>query len=66
MIVPVLLFAAAHYKRDIPFEIEKIQKQYPHITFSVVQPFSTHPHMVELVVKEYVKLCQCKVVVFYS
>ena len=51
MIVPVLLFAAAHYKRDIPFEIEKIQKQYPHITFSVVQPFSTHPHMVELVVK---------------
>ncbi|PEQ55518.1 cobalamin biosynthesis protein CbiX [Bacillus thuringiensis] len=51
MIVPVLLFAAAHYKRDIPFEIEKIQKQYPYITFSVVQPFSTHPHMVELVVK---------------
>lgn len=51
MIVPVLLFAAAHYKRDIPFEIEKMQKQYPHITFSVVPPFSTHPHMVELVVK---------------
>lgn len=50
-IVPVLLFAAAHYKRDIPFEIEKMQKQYPHITFSVVPPFSTHPHMVELVVK---------------
>ncbi|PKJ54933.1 sirohydrochlorin chelatase [Bacillus sp. SN10] len=51
MIVPVLLFAAAHYKRDIPFEIEKMQKQYPHITFSVVPPFSTHPHMIELVVK---------------
>lgn len=28
-----------------------MQKQYPHITFSVVPPFSTHPHMVELVVK---------------
>lgn len=51
MIVPVLLFAAAHYKRDIPFEIEQIQKKYPHITFSVAPPFSTHPHMVELVVK---------------
>lgn len=51
MIVPVLLFAAAHYKCDIPFEIEQMQKQYPHITFSVVPPFSTHPHMVELVVK---------------
>ncbi|MGQ0513962.1 sirohydrochlorin chelatase, partial [Bacillus sp. D-CC] len=50
-IVPVLLFAAAHYKCDIPFEIEKMQKQYPHITFSVVPPFSKHPHMVELVVK---------------
>ena len=51
MIVPVLLFAAAHYKRDIPFEIEKVQKKYPHITFSVAPPFSMHPHMVELVVK---------------
>ena len=50
MIVPVLLFAA-HYKRDIPFEIEQLQKKYPQITFSVVPPFSTHPHMVELVVK---------------
>ena len=51
MIVPVLLFALTHYKRDIPFEIEKMQKKYPYITFSVVSPFSTHPHMVELVVK---------------
>ncbi|KFN04374.1 sirohydrochlorin chelatase [Bacillus clarus] len=51
MIVPVLLFAAAHYKRDIPFEIEQIQKEYPHITFSVAPPFSTHPYMIELVVK---------------
>ena len=25
MIVPVLLFAAAHYKCDIPFEIEQMQ-----------------------------------------
>ncbi|EJR78403.1 sirohydrochlorin chelatase [Bacillus cereus] len=51
MIVPVLLFAAAHYKRDIPLEIAKMKNQYPHISFSVVQPFSTHPHMVKLVVK---------------
>lgn len=39
MIVPVLLFAAAHYKRDIPLEIAKMKNQYPHISFSVVQPF---------------------------
>jgi len=32
MIVPVLLFAAAHYKRDIPFEIEQLQKKYPQTT----------------------------------
>ncbi|PFA21863.1 MULTISPECIES: sirohydrochlorin chelatase [Bacillus cereus group] len=51
LIVPVLLFAAAHYKRDVPFEIKKIQKLYPHITFSVVPPFSTHPLMIELVIK---------------
>ncbi|MBY0596456.1 sirohydrochlorin chelatase [Bacillus bingmayongensis] len=51
LIVPVLLFAAAHYKRDVPFEIEKIQKRYPHITFSIAPPFSTHPFMIELVIK---------------
>lgn len=51
LIVPVLLFAATHYKRDVPFEIKKVQKLYPHITFSVVPPFSTHPLMIELVVK---------------
>ncbi|MGG0236914.1 sirohydrochlorin chelatase [Bacillus rhizoplanae] len=51
LLVPVLLFAAAHYKRDVPFEIEQIQKRYPHITFSVVPPFSTHPLMIELVIK---------------
>ncbi|MEN1938351.1 sirohydrochlorin chelatase [Paenibacillus sp. 102] len=51
LIVPVLLFAAAHYKCDVPFEIEKIKKLYPHIAFSVVPPFSTHPLMIELVVK---------------
>ncbi|MDM5186664.1 sirohydrochlorin chelatase [Bacillus sp. DX4.1] len=51
LIVPVLLFAAAHYKRDIPFEIEQVQQLYPHITFSVAPPFSTHPLMIELVIK---------------
>ncbi|PFD97561.1 sirohydrochlorin chelatase [Bacillus cereus] len=51
LIVPVLLFAAAHYKRDVPFEIEKIKRHYPHITISVVPPFSTHPLMIELVIK---------------
>ncbi|MCP1125383.1 sirohydrochlorin chelatase [Bacillus sp. 3103sda1] len=51
LLVPVLLFAAAHYKRDVPFEIKQIQKRYPHITFSVVPPFSTHPLMIELVIK---------------
>lgn len=51
LIVPILLFAAAHYKRDVPFEIKNIQKLYPHITFSVAPPFSTHPLMVELVIK---------------
>ncbi|MFI8709795.1 sirohydrochlorin chelatase [Bacillus sp. NPDC077411] len=51
LLVPVLLFAAAHYKRDVPFEIEQMKKRYPHITFSIVPPFSTHPLMVELVIK---------------
>ena len=46
-----LFYYLTHYKRDIPFEIEQLQKKYPQITFSVVPPFSTHPHMVELVVK---------------
>lgn len=51
LVVPVLLFAAAHYKRDVPFEIKKVQKEHPHITFSIAPPFSTHPLMIELVIK---------------
>ncbi|ENQ3077993.1 sirohydrochlorin chelatase [Bacillus cereus] len=51
LLVPVLLFAAAHYKRDVPFEIDRMKKRYPHITFSVVPPFSTHPLMIDLVIK---------------
>ncbi|EMA6344054.1 sirohydrochlorin chelatase [Bacillus cytotoxicus] len=51
VVVPVLLFAAAHYKRDVPFEIKAMQQLYPHISFSVASPFSIHPFMIQLVIK---------------
>ncbi|GKU81958.1 sirohydrochlorin chelatase [Niallia sp. NCCP-28] len=51
LVVPVLLFAAAHYKRDIPEELYKIQTKYPFIQFTITAPFDVHKKMIDLVVK---------------
>ena len=51
LVVPVLLFAAAHYKRDIPDELQKVQNKYPFVHFIMTAPFDVHKKMIDLVVK---------------
>jgi sirohydrochlorin ferrochelatase len=51
LVVPVLLFAAAHFKRDIPEELARIKVRFPKVNFYVSEPFDLHPKMVDLVIK---------------
>ena len=51
LVVPVLLFAAAHHKQDIPEAIKVVQGRYPHVSFVITDPFDVHSNMIELVVK---------------
>ncbi|WP_312095905.1 sirohydrochlorin chelatase [Niallia sp.] len=51
LVVPVLLFAAAHFKRDIPEELEIVKARFPEVRFSVTKPFDLHPKMMNLVLK---------------
>ncbi|AYV71542.1 sirohydrochlorin chelatase [Bacillus sp. PK3-056] len=51
LVVPVLLFAAAHFKRDIPEELLAVKERFPDVRFSVSKPFDVHPKMMNLVRK---------------
>lgn len=50
-VVPVLLFAAFHAKRDIPLELEKVQKQYPHVVFDYGRPFGVDKRIVDILME---------------
>ncbi|MEQ2466441.1 sirohydrochlorin chelatase [Niallia sp. Sow4_A1] len=51
LVVPVLLFTAAHFKKDIPEELETVKKKFPKVHFNVSNPFDLHPKMLDLVLK---------------
>ena len=51
LIVPVLLFSATHHKRDIPMELQQIKRKYPHVSFTMTDPFGVNDYMVQLVQK---------------
>ncbi|MGP7817129.1 sirohydrochlorin chelatase [Niallia sp. 01092] len=51
LVVPVLLFSAAHFKKDIPEVLNRIQAKYPTVCFTITTPFDIHEKMVDLVVK---------------
>lgn len=51
LVVPVLLFAAGHYKLDIPEELGIISNRYPHVNFTTTEPFGVHENMIQLVQK---------------
>jgi len=45
-LVPILLLAANHAKKDIPAIVTSIERKYPHIVFSYGKPFGIHPSLV--------------------
>ncbi|PHA03686.1 cobalamin biosynthesis protein CbiX [Bacillus pseudomycoides] len=49
VIVPVFLLAAVHVKKDIPKELERLQNQYPHVSFSYGNPFGVSRELVTAV-----------------
>ncbi|ODG91315.1 MULTISPECIES: sirohydrochlorin chelatase [Bacillaceae] len=50
-VLPVLLLSANHAKVDIPLEIDKFQKEYPHIKIKIAAPIGIHKNMIELIQK---------------
>ncbi|MES9684758.1 sirohydrochlorin chelatase [Gottfriedia acidiceleris] len=57
LVVPVLLFAAGHYKHDIPDELNIILKRYPHVNITITEPFGIHEKMIQLVQKRVQAAC---------
>ncbi len=51
LVVPVLLFAAAHYKRDIPDELNITLKRFANVNITITEPFGVHEKMIQLVQK---------------
>jgi len=49
-IVPILLLTAMHAKTDIPDELEKAKKLYPHIKFKYGRPFGIHEKITQALV----------------
>ncbi|XRG76808.1 sirohydrochlorin chelatase [Rossellomorea sp. GAMAL-10_SWC] len=50
-VLPVLLLSANHAKVDIPLEIAKFQKEYPHIKIKIATPIGIHKNMIKLIQK---------------
>ncbi|PEK99003.1 sirohydrochlorin chelatase [Bacillus sp. AFS017336] len=51
LVVPVLLFAAGHFKRDIPDELNLILDRFPQVNITITEPFGVHEKMIQLVQK---------------
>ncbi|MEE6450427.1 sirohydrochlorin chelatase [Gottfriedia acidiceleris] len=50
-VLPVLLLSANHAKVDIPLEIVKFQREYPHIKIKIANPIGIHKNMIKLIQK---------------
>ena len=47
--IPVFLLAAGHVKNDIPFELEKLNNQYPNIKVTYGNPFGVSETLIKSV-----------------
>ncbi|MBE5105509.1 sirohydrochlorin chelatase [Bacillus thuringiensis] len=47
--IPVFLLAAGHVKKDIPFELEKLNNQYPNIKVTYGNPFGVSEALIKSV-----------------
>lgn len=50
-IVPLLIFSAMHYLKDIPNIVHEMKQMYPGITVEVSEPLGTHPLMTEIIMQ---------------
>ncbi len=57
LVAPVLLFAAGHYKRDIPNELNMILNRFPHVNIMINEPIGVHEKMIQLVQKRVKAAC---------
>ncbi|MBE5660379.1 sirohydrochlorin chelatase [Staphylococcus sp. SS251] len=50
-IVPLLIFSAMHYLKDIPNIVHEMKRRYPDIKIEVSEPLGTHPLMTEIIMQ---------------
>ncbi|MFJ8247641.1 sirohydrochlorin chelatase [Peribacillus asahii] len=50
-VMPVLLLAAGHVKKDIPEELEVLQARHPHVKISFGKPFGVHERIVDILLE---------------
>ncbi len=56
-IVPLLIFSAMHYLKDIPNIVHEMKRRYPDIKVEVSEPLGTHPLMRQLMNNVFVTRC---------
>lgn len=49
-VIPLLLLLTGHAKRDIPKQIDEMQKKFPSLSFSYGRPFGVHDLMIDILV----------------
>lgn len=49
VVVPVLLLAATHVKKDIPNEVERISEEFPWVTFYLGRPLGVHDKLISVI-----------------
>lgn len=54
-VVPILLLTAQHANQDIPEEIEKAKVLYPHVEFTIGQPFGIHERLIDTIYERIVE-----------
>ena len=66
VVIPVLLLAATHVKKDIPNELERIAREFPEVTLRMGSPLGVHDKLISIIaerVKETGPIasrgCQC-------
>ncbi|MEI3614060.1 sirohydrochlorin chelatase [Pseudogracilibacillus sp. SO30301A] len=50
VVVSILLLEAGHAKHDLPMEIERAKRKYPHVTFSYGRPFGVQESIIDTLV----------------
>lgn len=50
---PLLLFAAGHWKRDVPAELDRVARQHPHLQIRLARHLGNHPALIQLSVQRF-------------